>query len=319
MIRFRAHRLKVREMVFSPCGGFLLTRGASDPEPALWDAATGGFVRRYVRRDQILNGRPDRSEVRWPRFAPCGRWFAAYDGGSVAVWDIDREEQFREVSDDSMDEAFDFHPVTGELACGTLYYSPPNRPVERRRFLNWWPLPGRDDFYCASSRSYPIPLGFGRGLAIGPDGRYLASGTRPGVDLYRTDPWGWYTAIPFPEPLHRSFGERLLRYRANLLIGTPAKVEVWTAGDDPPARLFTVSQRRHGNRSLAGADLSPDGRTALTAGTDGTAALWDVHSGAERSRFDWHLGRLSAAATSPDGCRWAVGGANGEVVVWDAD
>lgn len=314
MIRFRAHRLKVREIVFSPCGRLLLTRGASEPEPALWDAATGELVRRYVRRDQILNGRPDRSELAGLRFSPDGHLFAAYDHGEIGVWRTDTEAEFDTLHEDIIFDRLAFHPVDGAIVARVATFKPWNSSPDQKTFLGWWYDPGTpraDGWPTGNDR---MPSGGSGELEFSPDGHYLAVSHLRSVDLWRVEPWGRSATITFPGRLDDKF----LRYRANLLIGIPAKVEVWTAGDDPPARLCQVTQRRHGNKSIASADLSPDGRTLLTAGTDGTAALWDVLSGKERTRFDWQLGRLSAAAASPDGTRWAVAG-GGEVVVWDAE
>ena len=48
--------------------------------------------------------------------------------------------------------------------------------------------------------------------------------------------------------------------------------------------------------------ISPDGRTALTASIDGTAALWDVATGEKRGTFQ-HQSRVWVAVFSPDGTK----------------
>jgi WD40 repeat protein len=66
------------------------------------------------------------------------------------------------------------------------------------------------------------------------------------------------------------------------------------------------------------ADLSPDGRTALSAGADGTARLWDVRTGQERVLPLRHAGPVVKAIFSPDGARALTAGGDGVAKLWDA-
>jgi WD40 repeat protein len=50
--------------------------------------------------------------------------------------------------------------------------------------------------------------------------------------------------------------------------------------------------------------VSPDGRTALSAGwEDHQARLWDLETGRESCRLEGHTGRVLGVAFSPDGNR----------------
>jgi hypothetical protein len=61
----------------------------------------------------------------------------------------------------------------------------------------------------------------------------------------------------------------------------------------------------------------PHDGTLYSTSWDGTVRLWDVVSGAERTGFDWKVGRLQCLAIATDGTRAAAGSESGKVVVWD--
>jgi RNA polymerase sigma factor (sigma-70 family) len=73
----------------------------------------------------------------------------------------------------------------------------------------------------------------------------------------------------------------------------------------------------HAPRWVVGVDLAPDGRTALSAGLDGTVRLWDLERGEEVRRFDGHDGGVVTVAVSPDGRTALSGGQDGTLRVWD--
>ena len=62
--------------------------------------------------------------------------------------------------------------------------------------------------------------------------------------------------------------------------------------------------------------FSPDGRLLATAGSDGTARLWDPSTGKHRRTLTGHLA-VNSVAFSPDGRLLATAGDDGTARLWD--
>jgi WD40 repeat protein len=91
-------------------------------------------------------------------------------------------------------------------------------------------------------------------------------------------------------------------------------VEFWSAGTgkrDGEAIVYEPGIR--------GACLSGDERLLVTAGSDGTARVWNVADRQATGADLVHQDRLNAVACSQDGRRVAAGGRSGIVRLWDAE
>ena len=62
--------------------------------------------------------------------------------------------------------------------------------------------------------------------------------------------------------------------------------------------------------------FSPDGRYALSGGSDGTLKLWEISTGKEVRTLAGHAGYVNSVAFSPDG-RYALSGGDITLELWE--
>lgn len=161
----------------------------------------------------------------------------------------------------------------------------------------------------------PVVVGDALSIAVSPDGRLIATGTRDGsLQLWddRSQPMGQ------PIPGHDK--------AINEISFTPAGDAVITAGDDGLILMWDVSQPREvpspvvlgeAGRLAWSVDVAPDGSTAATASEDGIILIWDVErmEAVEPPLADSERDFLTVAF-SPDGSLLLAGNGRGEVMGW---
>jgi hypothetical protein len=110
---------------------------------------------------------------------------------------------------------------------------------------------------------------------------------------------------------------------ANLTSSSDGRTVVTIGGDGQTVVLLeaaTGGQRAalsgHTNL-LFRAKLSPDGRTAVSAGVESAIWVWDLPSGKEIGRLEGHRGMVWDLTFSPDSRRLASAGHDTTVLVWD--
>ena len=76
-----------------------------------------------------------------------------------------------------------------------------------------------------------------------------------------------------------------------------------------------INPKGHTGEVLAVA-FSPDGKTIVTAGSDGLGKVWDVATGSVRADLAGHDGKVLCVAVSADGKTVATGGEDRTVRLW---
>ena len=83
--------------------------------------------------------------------------------------------------------------------------------------------------------------------------------------------------------------------------------------------IGTAIQHDHGTEAMSrivASEWSPDGRTVLTSGLDGTARLWDADTGQEKLRFVQHQAAVWCIAFGPNGEVVMTGSDDGTGQLW---
>ncbi len=92
----------------------------------------------------------------------------------------------------------------------------------------------------------------------------------------------------------------------HILTRGPHKAQLWKMPPSGKETVLSPIELLHPDRVLA-ALFSPDGRSVLTCGSDGTARLWDSATGQSQGEPMQNHGRVATAAFRPDGRVFAVG------------
>jgi len=149
-------------------------------------------------------------------------------------------------------------------------------------------------------------------LAVSPDGTRIAvTNYDPATDL------SWSVCdVATGEELAAGKG-MLLAYSRNgrWLAGREADEKTIVVRDtrtyEPITRCVGHTQQVH---SLA---FSPDDQSLVSASSDSTVRLWDVHTGACRTTLEGHTDQVFTAVFHPDGRRLASAGRDRGIWIWD--
>jgi WD40 repeat protein len=287
----------LRSLAFAPDGRRIATTAGTSKFVWLWDALTGELTAK-------LGGHA--YYARAVAFSPDGRYVASSDNGwSVRVWSVGGGEPLATLTAPDRwytGEGLSFTPdgscLYSPFGSRVRFWSDPARPAAAPRppdgVLGGTPL----------SRIVPTP-----------GGRWLLGVNGPVAALI--DRLTGASVRRFADPLDQASPEAyaLAADGSRVAVAFGHRAAVWDLADRqaPPAQLVGHA------RQVRAVGFTPDGRTVLTAGCDGTARTWDAATGAARRVYDWGVGNVYVAAFAPDGLTAAAGTGDGHLVVWDVE
>lgn len=295
MLVWQAHKSKLREMAFSPCGRWLVTTAGSSKYCSVWVAATG------ARHPTLASFNPD--GVPRLAFAPGGELLVA-NAAHVAICSMPDVVRLGWLDTGFYaDRAVAVCPATGRVVAGEL-----------SRWLVW---DGLGDLSTHRGRKpdrrVPIRPAMPSTFAFSSTGAHFAVAD---LSLELWDPAPGRKPLRFltdpgtSKPTQFAFD----RDDSRVAVAFGTRVLVWSLAHEnaPPAQL-----RGHTGMVRAVGFLPSGG--LLTAGMDGVVRVWDATTGAELRSHDWGIGKVQTATVSADGTLCAAGGDDGRVVVWDTE
>jgi RNA polymerase sigma factor (sigma-70 family) len=303
------HQERVTSVAYSSDGGAILT-GSWDRTIRVWDAAT------RKERATLAVGTPEearapfRAEVKSFTQAPDGKLLAVVQlDGSVRLFELPSGKEVRSLPGHSVA----FSPDGRLIAAGGsdagsigLYERATGRLVR--------------ELHGHQSR---IDL-----LAFSPDGKTVIAH----VGIPRPPLPGGFARLGFDPSGVRAWdvatGKQLDTLPDAALINSltsssDGRTVVTIGGEGKTVVLLEAAtggrraELSGHTRMLFPVKLAPDGRTAVSAGVDGTIRLWELPSGKEIGRLEGHRSRVMDLAFSPDGRRLASAGHDTTVLVWD--
>lgn len=289
--------------------GSVVNAVAVSPDGSLLAVATGASVTEYgmqngkVQRDLDPHAGP----VMTVAFTVNGRMLAAGTAGdasaaaTAAIWDPHSGDLLKVIS--APNELFAINALAFSPDGDTLASGGTSSAGTDGSLILWnaHPAPG--------FRILRVPTGAVHGVAVSPDGTYLAAtGTAQEIVV-----WNTRTGTKMTLPLGAD-GEAVAF--------SPDGRTLAAASDDGLITLWNTATG-HRLRSLSSQQpvfaiaFSPTGRLLASGGGDQRVTIWSVGSGRRMRELTGDTDQINAVAFSPDGTEVASGGNDDLINVWD--
>ncbi|MBN9122278.1 MAG: hypothetical protein J0I06_24580 [Planctomycetes bacterium] len=307
MLVWNAHKSKVRHLAFSPDGARLASAAEKAATVRLWEPTTGRKLGELPGRWGFTSG---------VAFSPDGKRIATTTMNfRVAIWDAEARRPLAVAAASQTRYGPAFAPDGSCVAAtgwaGVAVWRDPAVPHPETlgpyADSNWGP----DERFEFDGKDYVVDKF--DSLAFSPDGRLVAAN-----GIFRAVVWDRATrAVHRVVPHDEVDALSVVSFSPDgrrLAIGFGKAAEIHPLKGK--GRRVVLTGHTMAVRAIG---FAPDGRTAVTASSDGTVRFWDAATGAPTRTFDWGIGRVYGAALSPDGLTCAAGGEKGQIVVWDVD
>lgn len=277
---------------------------------ALWNAATGRFLRRLEPQD--ANHKQRSNPVEQVAFGPQGSELAAvFSDGKVILWDL--------LDGDKVAMTFDAVPrnPTSSESCRGFAYSPDGQMLA----VNWG---GKSIVFDKRSGKALRTLGAERdnpqfGLAWTPDGKCVAQGWRaPVVRLWN---------VERVDEAPREFNLDRLAFAISVAVShdgqtlaagciVKGRTEIMICLWDIATGRLKVSVP---SQDAVSVHFTPDDKMLVSATEKGSIDLWDVTTAELRRTIVSGAGIFRTAAVTADGRTMAIGSAFPEIAQWDLE
>ena len=309
--RMLKHPDQVRCVYMTPDGQYVIS-GAQDHTVRVWDTRrTEGKARIVVHADGV-------SDV---AVSPDGRVAASAGGDAIHLWDIRTARRLRSISAPGV--RFSKLAFTGNDRILAGEWSD-----ESSDLTLWDTTTGRG---AGRMRGHRAGIW---ALAASPDGRYVLSGSRDLTfrfwDLARgVERWQQHGR----EGLHDEvMAAAFLPDGQGVLVGLyDGSLHLWDTSGQQQARGWGGHQMdkqelarhpelatfgRQTRALLGGLAITPDGRYAVTASADRTAAVWQIATGRRAALFRGHGGAVRDVAVNSEGTLAVSASDDHSVQVW---
>jgi WD40 repeat protein len=291
---FKGHSRWINSVAIGPDGRTAVS-GSADKTVKLWDLNTAAMIRSLTPGDDKV--------VSSVAMVVGGHAALSASGESIKVWDVASGNAMRTLSTNP-------RSVDTVAAIG----------ADGRRALSWQAAIGNFavtiwDVASGSAILTFEPDSYLMSIAVAPDGHIALSAN----DNKTFTLWDLATGKPT-----RSISVEKGSYPVAIMpdgrravsgSGSSENVlKLWDLSSQNGAPIRTLSGHTKAINAIA---VSPDGRTAISARSDGTLRLWDLAAGTTIRAFKGHGGEVNAVAITPDGRAALSGSVDGTLKLWN--